>query len=268
MTRPTTPAVRVDAKSARSVAGRIRQGIRDYLATLALVKRAWDEQHWQVLGYDSWQDYVDGEFGAERLGLPAEHREKALSDLRMAGMSVRAISAVTGVPKSTVADGLAQLSGVGQLAGPETVRGLDGRTRPARVEPPVAAGEADAQLDAPGVDSQVREAPAGAPTPAGAGETATGGYGPPAPVDGTATDSGDLRRSGVFPADGESVPAPDPASGGLVGSGVTPDFAPVLFELKNLADELPPAVRARVRSALGALTREIREALDEMGADR
>ena len=49
--------------------------------------------------------------------------------LREGGMSIRAIAQTIGVPKSTVADLLTQLSGAGQLTQPADVLGQDGKHR-------------------------------------------------------------------------------------------------------------------------------------------
>jgi hypothetical protein len=118
-----TELVKNEQNRCRGIAGQIRQGIRDYFTTLALIKKAWDEEHWRVLGYHNWQGYVDGEFGAERLQLPAEYRQKAIVDLRLAGMSQRAIGAALGVPQSTVRDDLS-----GSTHQPEEIKGADGKT--------------------------------------------------------------------------------------------------------------------------------------------
>lgn len=132
--------------------------MRDYIKTLSLVKQAWEESDWKTLGYDSWVDYLDGEFGAERLGLPAEHREKALTELRMAGMSVRAIAETTGKPKSSIGDGLSELSGAGQLTTPDMARGLDEKSRPA-ARPPLVEAMTQAIEDAAGHPSTDVPAP-------------------------------------------------------------------------------------------------------------
>ncbi|MFI6759388.1 hypothetical protein ACIBF5_09630 [Micromonospora sp. NPDC050417] len=122
---------------ARDRAARIRQGIRDYLETVAEIALAWERRDWETLGYATWDAYVAVEFGADRLRLPAEHRQRAVAGLRLAQMSQRAIAAALDIPQSTVRDDLtrARLSGSTQL--PERVTGLDGRSRPA--ERPAAA---------------------------------------------------------------------------------------------------------------------------------
>ncbi|MBC9006117.1 helix-turn-helix domain-containing protein [Micromonospora aurantiaca (nom. illeg.)] len=115
--RSTEPA-------ARERAERIRAGIHNYLETLAEIALAWERRDWQVLGYADWQAYVDGEFGAERLRLPVEHRQRAVAELRLAGMAQRAIGTVLGVDQSTVQRDLARGDA---SASPAVVRGADGK---------------------------------------------------------------------------------------------------------------------------------------------
>ncbi|WFF07229.1 helix-turn-helix domain-containing protein [Micromonospora sp. WMMD1076] len=146
--RPEGSAVTVDELTERSTepaarerAERIRGGIHNYLETLAEIALAWERRDWQVLGYADWQAYVDGEFGAERLRLPVEHRQRAVAELRLAGMAQRAIGAVLGVDQSTVQRDLARGDA---SASPAVVRGADGKayapTRPAPAAPWPAGG--------------------------------------------------------------------------------------------------------------------------------
>lgn len=57
---------------------------------------------WSALGYQSWDDYCDKEFGSSRLRLPREERAEVVTSLRESGFSLRAIQATTGISKSTV----------------------------------------------------------------------------------------------------------------------------------------------------------------------
>ncbi|AYF32172.1 hypothetical protein CSH63_32990 [Micromonospora tulbaghiae] len=150
--RSAGPAPQLDIVSspevARARAERIRQGIHTYLETLAEIALAWERRDWQVLGYPSWQAYVDGEFGADRLKMPVEHRQKAVTELRLSGMSQRAIGTVLGVDQATVKRDLDAAGDVG----PAAVRGADGKTyastRPTPARPAPAEG-------GPGPDEQV-----------------------------------------------------------------------------------------------------------------
>lgn len=71
----------------------------------------------------------------DRRQLSADERRPVVGDLRAEGHSVRAIADALGVPKSTIQDDLTELSGSGQLAEPERVKGLDGKERPATRKP-------------------------------------------------------------------------------------------------------------------------------------
>lgn len=121
-------------QNARARSSRIRMGIHSYLETLGDIAAAYAERDWIALDYEDWQSYVDGEFGAERLRLPPAHRQKAVEELRLAGMSQRAIATATGLDRETVAKDLREA----QVAGfqpPATVQGADGKSYPSTREP-------------------------------------------------------------------------------------------------------------------------------------
>jgi hypothetical protein len=101
-----------------------------------LVLRAYKGRAWLALRYPSWESYVSDRFGGLRLGAPY------VEVLRQAGMSLRAIEATTGVPKSTVWNRTAEAqsssdakSGSPELLAdeppPATSFGLDGKHHPA-----------------------------------------------------------------------------------------------------------------------------------------
>lgn len=163
----TDIAKKEELAQARATASQIRQGIHTYLSTLALIDRAWREGHWRVLGYASWETYVDGEFGEERLKLPAEHRRKAVEELRLAGMSNRAIAAAVGSDERTVRRDLAGAA----HAAPDSVIGTDGKSYAAsRPSTPSGDRKADAR---PVDDSHSDDEASIDATSVGAGETAT-----------------------------------------------------------------------------------------------
>lgn len=135
-----------DIREAQERAARIRLGMVSYLATLADIRSAWDRRDWLTLGYDDWDSYLDGEFSETRLRIPAEHRAKAITELRMAGMSTRAIAATVNLSQSTVSREVNELSQMTQLDQPEKVKGLDGKERPA-VQPKPAARQPEPQVE-------------------------------------------------------------------------------------------------------------------------
>ncbi|MFG2054791.1 hypothetical protein ACGFI9_12240 [Micromonospora sp. NPDC048930] len=136
LTERSTPA------AARDRAQRIRKGLRDYLETVAEFALAWERHDWQVLGYDSWQAYLDGEFGADRLRVPEVHRTAAVTVLRQVGMSTRAIGTALGISKDTVAREVATVAAETDDL-PTTVRSLDGRDRPATRPTPEPSPDED-----------------------------------------------------------------------------------------------------------------------------
>ena len=63
-----------------------------------------------------------------RRHMTRELRQQIVAELREDGESIREIADAIGVPKSTVADDIAQVSGTGHLEEPEKVTGKDGKT--------------------------------------------------------------------------------------------------------------------------------------------
>lgn len=129
---------RADLSRRRARAGRIRQGIQSYIHTLGDVAAAYADRDWEHLGYKTWDEYVDGEFGASRLQLSPEHRQKAVQELRLAGLSQRAIGEALGVGQATVSRTLAAGHPDGSPDGsPTQITGVDGKTypTPARRDP-------------------------------------------------------------------------------------------------------------------------------------
>lgn len=110
-------------------ASKIRTGIVNYLQTLGVIAEAYREQDHLTLGYDTWQAYIDAEFGAERLRLTPEHRRKAVEELRLSGLSTRAIGAAVGVSHPTV---IADMKASGGQDLPPEVTGIDGKTYAAK----------------------------------------------------------------------------------------------------------------------------------------
>jgi len=87
-----------------------------------LVCEAYRHRAWEALGYSSWDEYCNREFGSSRIRIPREEREEIVTGMRAAGMSVRAISSATGAARNTVRKDVAQFDP------PAEVVGLDGKT--------------------------------------------------------------------------------------------------------------------------------------------
>jgi hypothetical protein len=127
--------------NARIRAERIRLGMHSYIATRRDIADAYRDRDWQALGYDSWETYVDGEFSESRVRLSAPERREAVAELRLAGMSQRAIGTTLGVSKATVANDLAEVVNSDHL--PEAVTGADGKTYAATRPTTETPGSAD-----------------------------------------------------------------------------------------------------------------------------
>lgn len=90
----------------------------------------WRERAWEALGYASWDDLCDAEFGV-RMALPRDERREVVAGLRSEGMSTRAIGSALGVNHATVVRDLAPTGASAPVEQPERVVSLDGRERPA-----------------------------------------------------------------------------------------------------------------------------------------
>lgn len=177
----------LDAAAARALTDRINHST---MLAAQLVVEAWEGRAWKSLGYRSWEDYADAELPL--LGSTPANRHVLLVGLRKVGMSVRAISATTGLGIGTVHR---HTSGVPNGT-PDTVTGTDGKqydpSHPSRIrrsETVEFAGEAGTG-DGPAMSS-------GGPSPTfDPGEAATG-------------DGAEREPSTVHPSPG-SPPAPPP----------------------------------------------------------
>jgi hypothetical protein len=139
-------------REANARAHRIRAGIASYLTTLADVAAAYRERDWHTLGYADWSAYVEGEFSAQRMRLTPEHRQKAVEELRLAGLSQRAIGTALGVSQETVRRDLSGDSNVS----PDAVRGIDGKVYPTQTRPsPMQAGTGPGETADVGVAAAV-----------------------------------------------------------------------------------------------------------------
>lgn len=133
---------------AQILTGQIRQRLDEGFA-LAIV--AYRRRAWVALGYPSWDAYCDTEFGALHIKLPREQRVTEVLQMREAGMSLRAISSVTGLGRGTVArdievgrgDGTSDDSTVpfGTVESPHQIQGLNGKSYAASAPPRRAADD-------------------------------------------------------------------------------------------------------------------------------
>lgn len=145
--------------TARIRAERIRLGIHSYVTTRKDIADAYQERDWNTLGYQSWESYVEGEFSEARLRLSADDRREAVAELRLSGMSQRAIGAALGVDQKTVSNDLRALATEeNSSVQPERITSLDGRERPAARTGPQSPGSSDAAIS-PSVDPGTNSSP-------------------------------------------------------------------------------------------------------------
>lgn len=126
----------------------ITQKLRnEYGKVEELVVSAYANRIWLVMGYRSWDEYIDGEFKDLAVTPPKDQRARTIAAYSEAGMSTRAISAVTGLSKSSVNREVKKAREEGLTESDTPVRGLDGKVRKASVAPAVELS--DDILDAP-----------------------------------------------------------------------------------------------------------------------
>jgi hypothetical protein len=100
----TTTTLTVD--EAREITQKIRQSVS---VAVIQIKKAWLGRAWVALGYASWEDYKNAEFG-EHIRLPRDERQQVVGELRAAGMSMPAIASATGSSVGTVHADIGRLS--------------------------------------------------------------------------------------------------------------------------------------------------------------
>lgn len=151
-----------DVSAAQRRAERIRVGMHSFIATRKEIAAAYAERDWVTLAYDSFEAYVESEFSEGRLRLSPDERREAVAELRRAGMSTRAIGAVVGASKDTVARDLATVS---DETVPDRITGTDGREQPASRPKPAPAETPGPAAVSPSVAAGPGSA-SGAPSPA------------------------------------------------------------------------------------------------------
>lgn len=97
-----TRAEKERQNAARSRAGHIRYGMQVIADTWIYIARARAEGDHLTLGYDTWEEYVDGEFGEHRVKLPPEKRAAAVAGLVAVGLTQREAGYTLGLSAATV----------------------------------------------------------------------------------------------------------------------------------------------------------------------
>jgi hypothetical protein len=135
MTMPGMAIVRhrdFDATEAEAITDQIRSSMGDLMI---LVSKAWHGRVWIALGYESWPDYIKGEFDHAPMALPPDERRAVSVLLRGQGMSTRAIAPAVGVHHDTVASDLSPVGNPTPEFEAVPITGLDGKTY--QPKPPV-----------------------------------------------------------------------------------------------------------------------------------
>lgn len=88
------------AQEARQLTDQIKTGLA---VVWEHIIRAYQGRAWLALGHQTWDQFIQREFGSMNLQPPREEREQTISSLRDAGMSVRAIASATQLGRGTVA---------------------------------------------------------------------------------------------------------------------------------------------------------------------
>lgn len=107
LSMPTQTTDQMIATRARDLTDKIKAGVE---GIWQLITEAYTSRAWSALGYPSWDEYCTREFGTSRLGLPREERMTTVRSLRDSGLSIRAITAATGISDKTVMRDLRQVS--------------------------------------------------------------------------------------------------------------------------------------------------------------
>ena len=110
------PAPLSQAAQARQLTEKIRGAVE---RTWQLIEQAYETRAWHALGYRTWDEYCDREFGTTRMRLPREERREVVASMRERGMSTRAIASATGVARNTIKSELRQVGQVDPPAPPD-----------------------------------------------------------------------------------------------------------------------------------------------------
>ncbi|MEU5772646.1 hypothetical protein ABZ819_04990 [Streptomyces venezuelae] len=142
------------AEEARTRADRIRTGMRVLAEWQTDVITAYAARDWEALGYETWDAYLDGEYGEHRVRLPRDQRREIVAGMSAAGMSSRAIGAAVGTSYATVQRDIEATDTNVSVGESRMVLSLDGRERPA-----VQAQPEPEVVDAEIVDESARPEP-------------------------------------------------------------------------------------------------------------
>lgn len=122
-------------REAKKLTGEIRSKANDLTE---LVIRAYDEEAWYTLGYNSFEQYAEAEFTQGYIRLIPDERAEVVEALADRQMSRRGIGKALGVSKDTVSNDLRKRRQVSNNSTPgkdAVVIGIDGKRYPAQQKP-------------------------------------------------------------------------------------------------------------------------------------
>lgn len=134
------------ANEARASVDRAKSSLE---SAAAEVVRQIEGRAWYALGYLSWSDMREAEYGGAAFIVPREPRQELVARLRGLGMTKSEIAATAGVSKATVITDLKVSSDFQEPATIQTSRGERPATYATQTPAPVDAGEADAGAGLP-----------------------------------------------------------------------------------------------------------------------
>lgn len=138
-------------EEARKLTANLHQNLEN---AQELIIEAFEKRVWLSLGYKSWNAYITYEFTGLTLTPPKEDRLTAVVSYAEAGMSTRAISAVTGLSVGSISRLQSKARETGLLAEERESVGLDGKVRHYRTtDPSDKANELGIDLDAAILDT-------------------------------------------------------------------------------------------------------------------
>lgn len=235
-------------------AQRVRDGVTAINEVIETLVEIQEQQDWMSLGYKSWLEYYEGEFGDDKLKLTPEQRGQVISVLVHCGVSRRQLAKAFGISEGTVRNSLkgkgvrndyalpagnVQVNNETAVDEPNTSAD-DGSTLGSSMAPTPSASGPSASPSVDGPDVTPETAAGGlsvAPPVDGADESrqslgVPAGDGPNAirPVPGNPNDSSpeasEASPQGEAPADGTVNPSPE--QGPAVATPVEPGIEPPL----------------------------------------
>jgi len=173
---------RMDKVAANRRAQRVRDGVTTINDVLATLDEIQERQDWLTLGYKGWFDYIEAEFGPDRLKLTNEERARVVGVLAAApGISKRRLAKMLGVSEGTVRNDVRRSQVRKNYALP-TAEPQVTASDASENSPAGPAADSDRERDAGAHGEPGQPGPAGDPLPSGSPAAESIGAGIPAPA--------------------------------------------------------------------------------------